>query len=143
MARPKAGLLSTAVFASERWLARGQPQASYIGYAARAAARARRLAEIDRRLHEISVESRRIDELLVALARSRRWRYSNGRMRHPTKTCARPRRRRGERARVQAARSRLDEAERLLRAANEALQPLPTPSPPTRPTCACPPMPRL
>lgn len=100
-----------------------KPQASYIGYAARAAARARRLAEIDRRLHEISLESRGIDDLLVALAQQQalavlEWQDApsdeNLRAAHADAAAS-------ERE-FQAARSRLDEAERLLRAANEALQ---------------------
>ncbi|MCB1947011.1 MAG: TIGR02680 family protein [Thauera sp.] len=100
-----------------------KPQAAYIGYAARAAARARRLAEIDLRLREIADASRRIDEALAELARRQaraatEWQDapSDDSLRAAHADAAA-----GERE-FQTAKSRLDEAERQLRAASDALQ---------------------
>lgn len=100
-----------------------KPQATYIGYAARAAARARRLAEIDRRLREITEASRRIDDALADLARQQEraateWQDAPSdeglRAAHADAAAS-------ERE-FQTARSRLDEAERQLRGAADALQ---------------------
>ena len=98
-------------------------QATYIGYAARAAARARRLAEIDLRLDEIAAASHRIDRTLAELARRQaqaatEWQDApsdeNLRAAHAeAAACERE---------FQTARSRLDEAERQLRTAGDALQ---------------------
>lgn len=100
-----------------------KPQAAYIGYAARAAARARRLAEIDLRLDEIAEGSRRIDEALGELARRQaraaaEWQGApsdDGLRAAHADAAARERE-------FQTAKSRLDEAERQLRAASDALQ---------------------
>lgn len=100
-----------------------KPQATYIGYAARAAARARRLAEIVLRLGEIADASRRIDEALAEVARQHEraaaeWQGApsdeNLRAVHADAAAS-------ERE-FQTARSRLDEADRQLRAASDALQ---------------------
>lgn len=100
-----------------------KPQASHIGYAARAAARARRLAEIDLRLREISDESRQIEDLLATLAQQQRraadeWRDapSDESLRAAYADAAASERE------FQLARSQLDEAERQLRAAHDELQ---------------------
>lgn len=100
-----------------------KPQAAYIGYAARAAARARRLTEIDLRLREIAEASRRIDEALAELARQQEraaaeWQGAPSddglRAAHADAAAS-------ERG-FQIAKSRLDEADRQLRAAIDALQ---------------------
>ncbi|WP_341644982.1 TIGR02680 family protein [Thauera sp. SDU_THAU2] len=100
-----------------------KPQATYIGYAARAAARARRLAEIDLRLCEITEASRRIDYALAELARrhdraAAEWQSAPSdeglRAAHADAAAS-------ERE-FQAAKSRLDEADRQLRAASDNLQ---------------------
>lgn len=100
-----------------------KPQATYIGYAARAAARARRLAEIDLRLREIAEASRRIDETLAELAGQQQraaaeWQDAPSdeglRAAHADAAAS-------ERE-FQTAKSRLDEADRQLRAAIDALQ---------------------
>ncbi|MGQ5487832.1 TIGR02680 family protein [Thauera sp. ZXT1-4] len=100
-----------------------KPQATYIGYAARAAARARRLAEIDLRLRDVADASRRIDAALAELARQQaraaaEWQGapSDDGLRAAHADAAA-----GERE-FQTARSRLDEAERQQRAANDAMQ---------------------
>lgn len=100
-----------------------KPQATYIGYAARAAARARRLNEIDLRLSEIAAASRQIDDTLANLVRqqeraSTEWQYapSDEKLRAAHADAAAAERE------FQAARSRLDEAERRLRTANDDLQ---------------------
>lgn len=100
-----------------------KPQASYIGYAARAGARVRRLAEIDLRLCEISAESRQIDDALAALAQRQaraadEWRNAPS---DDTLRAAHADAAASERE-FQLARSRLDEAERQLRAARDDLQ---------------------
>lgn len=100
-----------------------KPQATYIGYAARAAARARRLAEIDLRLGEIADASRRIDDALAELARRQEraageWQDApsdEGLRAAHADAAARERE-------FQTAKSRLDEAERQLHAVNDALQ---------------------
>lgn len=100
-----------------------KPQATYIGYAARAAARARRLAEIDLRLREITEASRHIDDALAELARRQEraateWHNApsdEGLRTAHADAAARERE-------FQAAKSRLDEAERQLHASNDALQ---------------------
>lgn len=98
-------------------------QPAYIGYAARAAARARRLAEIERRLGEITEATRGIDDTLAELARQQEraaaeWQGAPSdeglRAAHADAAA-------GERE-LQAARSRLDDAERQLRAAADVLQ---------------------
>lgn len=100
-----------------------KPQATYIGYAARAAARARRLAAIDLRLGEIAEASRRIDEALAELARQQEraaaeWQGapSDDSLRAAHADAAASERE------FQAAKSRLDEADRQLRAAIDVLQ---------------------
>lgn len=98
-------------------------QAAYIGYAARAAARARRLAGIELRLGEITEATDQIDEALAELARRQEraaaeWQGAPSdeglRAAHADAAA-------GERE-LQAARSRLGEAERQLRATADALQ---------------------
>lgn len=100
-----------------------KPQASYIGFAARAAARARRRAEIELRLGEIAEAAHRIDQALAELVRQQtraaaEWQDAptdeNLRAAHADAAA-------GERE-FQAARSRLEEAQRQLHAASAALQ---------------------
>ena len=100
-----------------------KPQAAYIGYAARAAARARRLAEIALRLQEIAEALRAIDLSLAALAQRQtraaaEWQGapSDDALRAAHADAA------ARERELQAARSRLDEAERQLRTAADALQ---------------------
>lgn len=100
-----------------------KPQAAYIGYAARAAARARRLAGIALRLQEIAEASQAIDAGLAALAQRQaqaaaEWQGAptdDGLRAAHADAAAHERE-------FQAARSRLDEAERQLRTAADALQ---------------------
>jgi len=100
-----------------------KPQAAYIGYAARAAARARRLAEIARRLQEITMASQAIDAALADLAQRQgqaaaEWQNApsdDGLRAAHADAAARERE-------FQSARSRLDEAESQLRTSGAALQ---------------------
>lgn len=100
-----------------------KPQAAYIGYAARAAARERRIAEIALRLGEIADQSRRIGDALREITRRREraaaeWQTApsdDGLRAAHADAAARERE-------FQTARSRLDEAERQLRNAVDALQ---------------------
>ena len=100
-----------------------KPQATYIGYAARAAARARRISEIDFRLREIAEASRRIDEALAELARrqARAAAEWQGAPSDDSLRAAHADAAAGERE-FQTARNRLEAADRQLRAAIDALQ---------------------
>lgn len=100
-----------------------KPQAAYVGYAARAAARARRLAEIVPRLQEIADESQAIDTGLAVLAlrqavAATEWHGA------PTDDALRAAHADAvaREREFQAARSRLDAAEEQLRTSAAALQ---------------------
>ncbi len=100
-----------------------KPQAAYIGYAARAAARTRRLAEIAQRLQLIAEALRTIDLDLTALAQRQtraaaEWQGapSDDALRAAHADAA------ARERELRAARDRLGEAERQLRTAADALQ---------------------
>ena len=100
-----------------------KPQAAYIGYAARAAARARRLAEIGLRLLTIGAAAATLATQLAALA-DRRARAAAEWDSAPADESLRAAHADAAAAQreFQAARQRLDESERALRAADDALQ---------------------